>query len=471
VLAGSPLLEEHLGSAKLESLNQRIISRCYLQSFQYDETAAYVRHAIVQAGGKPDELFTADALDAIHRATEGIPRLVNQLCDHALLLACAAGRKPLSVAGVEEAWADLQQLPTRWNAAEAADSSNADIIEFGSLDNSPSADRIVSAAEPQLHAVAADEETLFTGEPVQRIERIQGRLESIDEQFEPAGTIGPEVELVFSTAELNPFHEPFEEEEVIIDPFAGSRPASLASAPVVRSTEGSEIASMLEPHQRSKPVRPSPTSTPETNAGRTLDNTISALRIHPVLPVDKHTFSPIIASIDQPLEAMPHVDSAKTEPNLNTNSADDMSWQQPPAHELPGGMLSIGSAWIHPSEDPVMPEEQPEISFAIDLHPTILMPRHASNANTPEPHQAGRKGDSENINPIENPAGSRTAAQLDKTAGESIVHRQSSEELNDGEPDDADLIVVEEDPVPQLTPKPSVRRQEYRQLFARLRRG
>ena len=249
VLSGGAALEEHLGCSKLESFNQRIAARCYLQSFNHAETLGYIRHAISHAGGNADQLFTGDAFDAVHRATDGVPRLVNQLCDHALLLACAAGAKPLTAAGIEEAWADLQQLPTRWNAAPGVESASADIIEFGSLDEPAVAARIAPESEPRLHAVA-DDEVLFSGEPTQRIQRIKDQLGAIDEQFQPAGTIGPEVELVFSQAEVNPFDESFEEEELIVDRFAGSQTGPLAGVPVVRSAEGAELSRLLSPQAR-----------------------------------------------------------------------------------------------------------------------------------------------------------------------------------------------------------------------------
>src|SRR5690606_9052810 len=81
-------------------------------------------------------VFTDAAIDAVYRATEGIPRLVNQTCDHALVLACAGGAKPIDVAGIEEAWSDLQQLPTPWSRAQGyAGPANMDnVIEFGTPD-------------------------------------------------------------------------------------------------------------------------------------------------------------------------------------------------------------------------------------------------------------------------------------------------------------------------------------------------
>ena len=96
VLAGGPQFEERLASPKLESFNQRVAARCYLEALDRAQTIDYVRHQIREAGGSPDRLFTAEALAAVYQATDGIPRLVNQVCDHALLLACAGGVKQLA---------------------------------------------------------------------------------------------------------------------------------------------------------------------------------------------------------------------------------------------------------------------------------------------------------------------------------------------------------------------------------------
>ena len=71
------------------------------------------------AGGISGAIFSPEACQAVHRTTDGVPRLINQVCDHALLLAYVAGRKWIEPSGVEEAWADLQQLPAR-TCGEAA---------------------------------------------------------------------------------------------------------------------------------------------------------------------------------------------------------------------------------------------------------------------------------------------------------------------------------------------------------------
>lgn len=143
VLAGGPALEEKLAHPRLESLQQRIAARCYLQAFSYDETAAFVKAQIEHCGGQLDRVIAGDAIGALYRASDGVPRLINQIGDHALLLAYLAKLHPVNKAAIEEAWSDLQQLPTPWQvtdhpaavAAKADESTN--IIEFGSLESEP----------------------------------------------------------------------------------------------------------------------------------------------------------------------------------------------------------------------------------------------------------------------------------------------------------------------------------------------
>ncbi len=123
VLAGGPQFEERLASPKLESFNQRVAARCYLEALDRSQTIDYVRHQTREAGGSPERVFASEALGAVYEATDGIPRLINQVCDHGLMLACAGGVKQLTAGGIEEAWSDLQQLPTPWNAMPGAPSA------------------------------------------------------------------------------------------------------------------------------------------------------------------------------------------------------------------------------------------------------------------------------------------------------------------------------------------------------------
>jgi len=233
VLAASLILDERLASPRLESFNQRVAARCYLQSMNREETCGYIRAQISAVGGSPDAVFTSDALQSVYRATDGIPRLVSQLCDHALLLSAVARQSPVTGATVAEAWADLQQLPTPWPADTAAAAPAPDILEFGQLEEescgeldagdrlSPDAapatatPGVASQAAAQLDQIEQGISALTTedsaGEPPDPA--------SSDGQFRPQLCRAPEIELVFHHAH-NPFAERFAEEELIVDPLA-----------------------------------------------------------------------------------------------------------------------------------------------------------------------------------------------------------------------------------------------------------
>ncbi|MEM6656359.1 MAG: AAA family ATPase, partial [Planctomycetota bacterium] len=116
VLAGSTQLEECLAAPELETLNQRIAARCYLSPLAYDELSQYVRAHIAATGANPDELLGDDAAAAVFEATDGIPRLVNQLCDRAIVLAVAAGATRIDRVAIQNAWSDLHQLPAPWHS-------------------------------------------------------------------------------------------------------------------------------------------------------------------------------------------------------------------------------------------------------------------------------------------------------------------------------------------------------------------
>lgn len=134
VLLGNQRLEENLTNPKLESLNQRLAARCYLEGMNREESREYVVGLTNAAGGALG-LWNEDALRSIYDATDGIPRVINQLCNRTL--ASAANRKALQIDGklVQQAWSDLQQLPTPWS--DESEETTECVIEFGGLDEEP----------------------------------------------------------------------------------------------------------------------------------------------------------------------------------------------------------------------------------------------------------------------------------------------------------------------------------------------
>ena len=136
LLAGGSGLEERFADPRLARMNQRVAVRCYLLPFTAEESFQFIRAQTASAGTDPDRLWALDALKAIHRHADGCPRLINQLCNHALLLAAPEKVPQLTEREVERAWADMQQIPTASHAELAPDTREASstVIEFASLD-------------------------------------------------------------------------------------------------------------------------------------------------------------------------------------------------------------------------------------------------------------------------------------------------------------------------------------------------
>ena len=122
VLSGQLELEEQLIDPDLAALNQRVGCQVSLESMTREESAMYVAHRLQWAGADVEDVIQHDAMSVITHAADGLPRCLNQLCDHSLLLSYVADERPVSEATVREALEDLKQLPLHWN--EPAPASN-----------------------------------------------------------------------------------------------------------------------------------------------------------------------------------------------------------------------------------------------------------------------------------------------------------------------------------------------------------
>lgn len=91
IMVGQPELREILGRTELRQLEQRITARYHLGPLSDDEVANYVSHRL-SVGGRTAELFQTSALRKLFRLTRGIPRLINVVCDRALLGAYVQGK-------------------------------------------------------------------------------------------------------------------------------------------------------------------------------------------------------------------------------------------------------------------------------------------------------------------------------------------------------------------------------------------
>jgi hypothetical protein len=113
IVAGQPELGDVLRLPELRQLKQRISSVCRLQSLSSDELKEYLHHRLLRAGLSNQKLFSEPVLQMIYDYTQGIPRLVNSLCDGALQTGFALQSPVVTPAIIEEVAKDLDLVPSR----------------------------------------------------------------------------------------------------------------------------------------------------------------------------------------------------------------------------------------------------------------------------------------------------------------------------------------------------------------------
>lgn len=245
VLFGGPRLEERFAHPRLESFNQRLAGRFYLEPFQLEETAQYIVQQFLDCGGEPRQAFEDSGMEAIHQATGGIPRLINQLTDHSLLLVAAGRFSCVDRPCVEEAWADLQQLPLPQprHSDRVTQLLNTPVIEFGALADDPFATTSSRAPQespafngfgegyladeedelpfPEMSSDAANASAARGTPPFRSNAAMMFTIH--DASSDQEGPAVDDEDLIppctDSTPWVNPFGEEFAEEELVYDPY------------------------------------------------------------------------------------------------------------------------------------------------------------------------------------------------------------------------------------------------------------
>ncbi len=105
VLVGQPELREMIQRPELRQFSQRVVASFHLTGMDRDNVAAYISHRLRVAGGQGNE-FTKQACDRVYQASHGIPRLVNQLCDFAMVYAATADEKLVLSSTVDQVIGD-----------------------------------------------------------------------------------------------------------------------------------------------------------------------------------------------------------------------------------------------------------------------------------------------------------------------------------------------------------------------------
>ena len=182
VLAGNHKFEERLTHPHLDAFQQQVVARCYLEKFRWDETSEEILWQLHKVGCQnPGSLFLPEARKTVHKLTEGLPRIVHQLCRQAIDGAVEQNACCIDETLVQQAWARLQQLPgcesvsyraefsetpnvTRTSVQismqqSVAQETQSPLIEFGALDDDESRSTNVipneanQESEPELESV------------------------------------------------------------------------------------------------------------------------------------------------------------------------------------------------------------------------------------------------------------------------------------------------------------------------------
>jgi len=107
VLAGQPELEQKLNQPELRQLRQRITLRAKTRQLTLDETQGYIQERLRIAGAENIDLFSPEAIVAVHRYARGIPRVTNLLCEHSLVSSFVDQLNPVPPEIVEEVARDF----------------------------------------------------------------------------------------------------------------------------------------------------------------------------------------------------------------------------------------------------------------------------------------------------------------------------------------------------------------------------
>ncbi|MDX2153859.1 MAG: AAA family ATPase [Bryobacteraceae bacterium] len=108
ILAGQPELDRKLDAPDLRQLKQRIILRCHLRPFDMEETTSYVNSRLEKAGMPHQTVFSPEVITELQVRSQGIPRLINTICDNLLLTAFALESRQASLEMLDEVCNDLR---------------------------------------------------------------------------------------------------------------------------------------------------------------------------------------------------------------------------------------------------------------------------------------------------------------------------------------------------------------------------
>ena len=108
IFLGQPELDETLADTKFRALKQRITARYHLSPLNFNDTGEYILYRLKKAGARDLSVFDKGAIKAIYKYSKGIPRVINIVCDNALLTAFSREQKHIGKPIIKEVVRDLE---------------------------------------------------------------------------------------------------------------------------------------------------------------------------------------------------------------------------------------------------------------------------------------------------------------------------------------------------------------------------
>ena len=108
-LVGQPEFREILQNPNMQQLRQRVTATCHIGPMDKDETRGYMEHRLKCVGSRGRPSFDAEAYEAIHRASGGIPRRINSVCDRLLLLGFLGEKESITADDVNEVVSEMHE--------------------------------------------------------------------------------------------------------------------------------------------------------------------------------------------------------------------------------------------------------------------------------------------------------------------------------------------------------------------------
>ncbi len=153
LFVGDASLRHRLHASAYQTIRQRLSRVCHLSPFTAEETAGYIRHRLSLCGCESGELFTDAALERVHATTNGVPRVINTICDNAMLVAMSDESEYVDAQHVDEAATMIDCEPLDLPAYSGDDVYEGSSGTRGMHGDSPMELNLLSDQIDQLRAI------------------------------------------------------------------------------------------------------------------------------------------------------------------------------------------------------------------------------------------------------------------------------------------------------------------------------